>query len=40
MNSVDDAIGVSSIVGEDVNGNETAVMEVATEDNNSNKRRD
>ena len=40
MNSVVDAIGFTSVVGKDVNGNETAVMEVATEDNNSNKRRD
>ena len=40
MNSVVDAIDVTSVVGEEVNGNETAVMEVATEDNNSNKRRD
>ena len=40
MNSVDDFIDVTSVVGEEVNGNETAVMEVATEDNNSNKRRD
>ena len=40
MNSVDDAIGVASVVGEEVNGNQTVVMEVATEDNNSNTRRD
>ena len=40
MNSVDDAIGVASVVGEQVNGNETAVMEVATEDDNSNTRHD
>ena len=31
MNSVDDSIDVTSVVGEEVNGNETAVMEVATE---------
>ena len=41
MNSVDDVIGVASVVGEEDNGNETAVMEVVREDNNfSNTRRD
>ena len=39
MNSVVDFIDVTSVVGEEVNGNEIAVMEVATEDNNSTKRR-
>ena len=40
MNNVDDTIGVASVVREEKHGNETAGMEVVTEDNNSNTSRD
>ena len=40
MNNVDDTIDVACVVREQEHGNETAGMEVVTEDNNSNTRRD